>query len=212
VDIQRESATAWITLAEGKREEAVKQMRAAAEHEDSTDKNNVTPGVILPAREQLGEMLLELKQPAQAVVEFEATLRTAPHRFNALSGAARAAKQSGDDAKAKAYYAELLPCASMPTETGRPSGRPFALGPGMTGARVITANRSVLLWAHCRSPGNNPESHKLSGQVLVNAAGSTVDANTIQCIDSTLLARQNHHVWLYPVNTQPEQRSGWSKP
>ena len=108
VDIQRESATAWITLAEGKREEALKQMRSAAEHEDSTDKHNVTPGVILPARELLGEMLLELKQPAQAMVEFEATLRTAPNRFNALSGAARAAKLSGDNEKAKTYYAKLL--------------------------------------------------------------------------------------------------------
>ena len=53
-------------------------------------------------------MLLELKQPAEALVEFDTTLRTAPNRFNALSGAARAAKQSGDDAKAKAYYTKLL--------------------------------------------------------------------------------------------------------
>ena len=108
VDIQRESAAAWITLAEGKREEALRQMRAAAEHEDRTDKHNVTPGVILPARELLGEMLLELKQPAQAMTEFEATLRTAPNRFNALAGAARAAKLSGDQEKAKTYYAKLL--------------------------------------------------------------------------------------------------------
>jgi hypothetical protein len=108
VDIQRESAAAWTTLAEGKREEALKQMRSAADHEDSTDKHNVTPGVILPARELLGEMLLELKEPAQAMVEFEATLRTAPSRFNALSGAARAAKLSGDNERAKSYYAQLL--------------------------------------------------------------------------------------------------------
>jgi len=108
VDIQREIAAAWITLAEGKREEALQQMRAASDHEDRTDKHNVTPGVILPARELLGEMLLELKQPAQAVVEFEATLRAAPNRFNALSGAARAANLSGDNQKAKTYYAKLL--------------------------------------------------------------------------------------------------------
>ena len=108
VDIQRESAAAWIALAEGKHEEALRQMRSAAEHEDNTDKHNVTPGVIQPARELLGEMLLELKQPAQAMVEFEATLRTAPNRFNALSGAARAAKLSGDNEKAKTYYAKLL--------------------------------------------------------------------------------------------------------
>ena len=84
VDIQREITAAWLTLAEGRREEALQQMRSAAEHEDKTDKHNVTPGVIVPARELLGEMLLELKQPAQAMIEFEGTLRTAPNRFNAL--------------------------------------------------------------------------------------------------------------------------------
>ena len=108
VDIQREIAAAWITLAQGNREQAVRQMRSAADHEDRTDKHNVTPGAILPARELLGEMLLKTKQPAQAVVEFEAVLRTAPNRFNALSGAARAAKLSGDTEKARTYYAKLL--------------------------------------------------------------------------------------------------------
>ena len=108
VDIQREITVAWLSFAEDRREEALQQMRSAAEHEDKTDKNNVTPGVILPARELLGEMLLELKQPAQAMTEFEATLRTAPNRFNALAGAARAAKLSGDQEKAKTYYAKLL--------------------------------------------------------------------------------------------------------
>jgi hypothetical protein len=108
VDIQREIAGAWLTLAERKNEEALRQMRHAVGHEDSTDKHPVTPGVILPARELLGEMLLELKQPAQALAEFEGTLRTAPNRYNALSGAARAAKLSGDSEKAKSYYAKLL--------------------------------------------------------------------------------------------------------
>src|SRR5215470_4182231 len=108
VEIQREIATAWVTLAEGKKDEALQLMRQAADHEDRTDKHPVTPGVLLPARELLGEMLLELKQPAQALPEFEATLRTAPNRFNALSGAARAAKLSGDSEKAKSYYAKLL--------------------------------------------------------------------------------------------------------
>ena len=108
VEIQREVATARVTLAEGNQQEALQQMRHAAEHEDSTDKHPVTPGVILPARELLGEMLLELKEPAEALVEFEGTLRTAPNRYNALSGAARAAKLSGNNEKAKAYYAKLL--------------------------------------------------------------------------------------------------------
>ncbi|HXW61681.1 MAG TPA: hypothetical protein VEJ45_03715 [Candidatus Acidoferrales bacterium] len=108
VDIQHEVATAWITLAEGKREQALQQMRSAADHEDQTDKHNVTPGVILPARELLGDMLLELKQSAEALVAFEATLRTAPNRFNALSGAAHAANLSGDTEKARSYSAKLL--------------------------------------------------------------------------------------------------------
>lgn len=108
VDIQRESAAAWITLAEGNRAEAVKQMRSAADHEDDTDKHNVTPGVILPARELLGEMLLELKQATEALAAFEATLRTAPNRFNALAGAARAARLAGDNEKARTYYAKLV--------------------------------------------------------------------------------------------------------
>jgi tetratricopeptide (TPR) repeat protein len=108
VGIQSEIIVAWVTLAEGKRSEALQQMRAAADHEDRTDKHNVTPGVILPARELLGDMLLELKQPREALAEFEATLRTAPNRFNALSGAARAARLSGENEKAKTYYAKLL--------------------------------------------------------------------------------------------------------
>src|SRR5216684_2029994 len=106
--IQRETVTAWLTWAEGKKEEALSQMRSAADHEDATDKHSVTPGVILPARELLGEMLIESKQPTQALVAFEATLRTAPNRFNALSGAARAVELSGDHENAKSYYARLL--------------------------------------------------------------------------------------------------------
>lgn len=108
LQIQGETAAAWLTLAQGKPQEALQQMREAADHEDKTDKHNVTPGVIVPARELLADMLLELKQPAQAMMEFEATLRTAPNRFNALSGAAHAAKLSGDNEKAKTYYAKLL--------------------------------------------------------------------------------------------------------
>jgi hypothetical protein len=108
LDIQRETVTAWLTWGEGKKEEALRQMRSAADHEDATDKHAVTPGVILPARELLGEMLLESQQPAEALLAFEATLRTAPSRFNALSGAARAAQFSADREKTKNYYARLL--------------------------------------------------------------------------------------------------------
>lgn len=119
VEIQRESAEAWITFAEGDSDEALRQMRFAAEHEDRTDKHPVTPGVILPAREMLGDMLLEAKQPAKAVLEFEAVLQSAPNRFNALAGAARAAKLSGNAEKAKTYYAKLLSLCEH-ADGGRP--------------------------------------------------------------------------------------------
>jgi hypothetical protein len=108
VEIQQEITAAWLMLAEGKKEEALQKMRAAANHEDATDKHPVTPGVVLPARELLGDMLLELKQPAQALAEFEATLGAALNRFNALAGAARSAALSGDHKKASDYYAKLL--------------------------------------------------------------------------------------------------------
>jgi Tfp pilus assembly protein PilF len=83
-------------------------MRSAAELEDATAKHPVTPGPILPARELLGEPLLELKQPAQALREFEASLRASPNRFNGLSGAAQAAQHAGDAEKARGYYAQLV--------------------------------------------------------------------------------------------------------
>ncbi len=107
-DIQREVVAAWIALAEGKQDDALRQMRAAADHEDTTDKHPVTPGAIAPARELLGEMLLGAKQPGPALEAFEATLRVAPERFNALAGAARAAEEAGNREKASAYYAKLL--------------------------------------------------------------------------------------------------------
>ena len=83
-------------------------MRAAADLDDATEKHPVTPGAILPAREQLGELLLELKQPSAALQEFETSLRSAPNRFNGLYGAARAARLASDQKKAKTYYAKLM--------------------------------------------------------------------------------------------------------
>ena len=94
VEIERQVASAWLAYAEGKHEESLKLMRAAADLDDATDKHPVTPGAILPAREQLGELLLELKQPAAALQEFETSLQRAPNRFNGLYGAARAARSS----------------------------------------------------------------------------------------------------------------------
>jgi hypothetical protein len=83
-------------------------MRAAADLDDATDKHPVTPGAILPAREQVGELLLELEQPAAALQEFETSLGTAPNRFNGLYGAALSAELAKDPKKAKTYYGQLL--------------------------------------------------------------------------------------------------------
>ena len=108
VRIQRQAAAAWLAHAEGKSDEAEQLLRAAAELEDSTDKHPVTPGAILPAREMLGDLLLELKQPRPALKEYEAVLQTAPNRFNSLYGAAHAAELAGNGQKARTYYAKLM--------------------------------------------------------------------------------------------------------
>jgi tetratricopeptide (TPR) repeat protein len=108
VEIERLVASAWVEYAEGKHEESLLLMRAAADLDDATEKHPVTPGAILPAREELGELLLELKQPAAALKEFETSLRSAPNRFNGLYGAARAARFTPDQKSAKIYYGKLL--------------------------------------------------------------------------------------------------------
>jgi hypothetical protein len=111
VSIERQSAEAWLAFAEGRKSDAERLMRAAADLDDATDKHPVTPGAILPAREQLGELLLELKRPADALHEYQASLERAPRRLAGLYGAARAAKLAGNAAEASRYYAELLEVA-----------------------------------------------------------------------------------------------------
>ena len=108
VEIQRRAAAAWLARAEKQDDAAVTLMRSAAELEDSTDKHPVTPGAVLPAREQLADLLLELGKPDQALAEYEVSLRTAPARFNSYSGAALAAERSGDRSKAKVFHERLL--------------------------------------------------------------------------------------------------------
>jgi tetratricopeptide (TPR) repeat protein len=112
VEVQRLAVAGWIALAQGKTDDALKFMRAAADLEDKNEKHIVTPGRIVPARELLGEMLIEVKQPAQALKEFEASQVREPNRFRGYYGAARAAAQSGDAAKARAYYATLVELAA----------------------------------------------------------------------------------------------------
>ena len=120
VDIQRRAASAWLALVEGRTSDAIAEMRSAAEREDATDKDAVTPGPLAPARELLGEMLLQVHQPAAALKEFEATIRKEPNRFRALSGAVTAAAAAGDRATARKYAVQLLGICARADAPERP--------------------------------------------------------------------------------------------
>lgn len=116
VEVSRLGAAAWDALAQGKNAEALSLMRSAADTEDKNEKHIVTPGRILPARELLGEMLLVLERPADALKEFETSHKREPGRFRGLYGAALAAEKSGDKTKAKLYYTKLIEVAGENTQ------------------------------------------------------------------------------------------------
>ena len=112
VEIQETAVRAWAALAGGKKGEALRRMKFAAELEDGTEKSAVTPGPLAPARELLGEMLLQMNQPTQALEQFEMTLKKEPGRFRALYGAAHAAQLSGNRDASHKYFLELLTVSS----------------------------------------------------------------------------------------------------
>ncbi|HLC42807.1 MAG TPA: hypothetical protein VJO34_14440, partial [Methylomirabilota bacterium] len=122
VEIQSQVVSAWIARAEGRNDEALRLLRGASDLEDATEKSPVTPGPILPARELLGELLLELGEPKQALAAFEHSMKAEPNRLKGTYGAARAAELSGDRVKAKAYYATLVEIAKN-ADTERPELR-----------------------------------------------------------------------------------------
>jgi tetratricopeptide (TPR) repeat protein len=122
VDIQRRVAEAWVSFAYKRQAEGIQMLRAAADAEDATDKSAVTPGPLAPARELLGEMLLEAGNAKAALVEFEATTKKEPGRFRGAYGAARAAEAAGDRATAGRYYRQLLEIAQS-ADTDRPELR-----------------------------------------------------------------------------------------
>jgi tetratricopeptide (TPR) repeat protein len=113
VDIQYQIAIAWQLYAEGKYDDALKAMSAAADAEDKTEKSPVTPGPLAPARELYGYMLLDRGMPKEALVAFEATMAKEPNRFNGYVGAAKAAQALGDNTKAKTNYEKLIALASI---------------------------------------------------------------------------------------------------
>jgi tetratricopeptide (TPR) repeat protein len=119
-EIQRRSAAAWLALVEGRTAEALAEMTAAADLENGTEKAAVTPGPLAPARELVGEMLLQMQRPAEALQAFEATLAKEPNRFRALSGAIRAATLAGQGEKARAHARTLLAICPKADAPARP--------------------------------------------------------------------------------------------
>ena len=117
VDIQRQVATAWVLYGEGKRDDALTAMSAAADAEDRTEKHPVTPGVPKPARELYGVMLFESGNASDALAAFEATLKKEPNRLEAYVGAAKAAERAGQSVKAQEYYGKVVAIAGAADKT-----------------------------------------------------------------------------------------------
>ena len=106
-------AEAWLSFAKGKSDEALEELRAAADHQDKNGGESVS----IPAREMLGDMLLELKRPADALIEYKTVLKNSPNRFDSVHGAALAAQAGGDYSRAREYYEKLLEI-SVPGKDG----------------------------------------------------------------------------------------------
>jgi hypothetical protein len=111
VAIQIHTSEAWLQLKKGNKEEALKLMRTAADMEDKTSKHPVTPGEVLPARELLGDMLMETGNSKEALQAYEQSLQKHMNRFNSLYGAAVAAEKSGNQPLAKKYFSKLVEMA-----------------------------------------------------------------------------------------------------
>ena len=119
VAIQEQAAAAWLALAEGRKGEAIAAMRQAADLEDRSGKHVAMENRLSPMRELLGELLLEAKEPAQALKEFETSLRNNPNRYRSFAGAAKAADRTGDRAQAHNYYEKLVALAGS-ADSARP--------------------------------------------------------------------------------------------
>ncbi|HTS12127.1 MAG TPA: hypothetical protein VMH00_08430 [Candidatus Limnocylindrales bacterium] len=102
--IVQQAAEAWVDFAEGKKDAALKLMRTAADRDDAAGVDSTS----IPAREMLGDMLLEAKSPADALEAYRVALKESPNRFDSLWGAAQAATAAGDSSAAKDYYSQLI--------------------------------------------------------------------------------------------------------
>ena len=131
VESLRLAAAGWVARAERRDDEAVSLLTRAAELEERVGKNPVTPGAVLPAREQLGDLLLELDRPAEALTAYEASLAMAPNRYRGLAGAARAAELAGHRERAVELAATLRELCKAPACTRQTA--PASVGAGATG-------------------------------------------------------------------------------
>jgi hypothetical protein len=102
--ISEQELAAWIAFAQGKNDDALKQLRAAADREDAAGVDSLT----MPAREMLGDLLRKLRRPAEALEAYRISLKESPKRFDALDGAAHAAEEAGKPEEARQFYAQLL--------------------------------------------------------------------------------------------------------
>jgi tetratricopeptide (TPR) repeat protein len=108
IEIQKEVVKAWELYAQNEMDKSLIMMTSVADLEDATEKSPVTPGSLLPAREMLADLYLELNQPKDALKQYELTLEKNPNRFNSLYGAGKSAELLGDMKKAKFYFNEVL--------------------------------------------------------------------------------------------------------
>jgi tetratricopeptide (TPR) repeat protein len=118
VEVQRLAASGILAHVQGDNQKAVELVRAAADLGASMDKHPATPAEVVPAREVLADLLLELNDPAAALKEYQQTVSAERNRFRSILGIARAAKQTGDTAKAREAYEKLVTLASA--DSNRP--------------------------------------------------------------------------------------------
>jgi len=108
IEIQKTVVNAWETYALDEKDKALKLMITAAEMEDASEKNPITPGQLLPVREMLGDLYLEMGNAKEALLQYERSLINAPNRFNSIYGAGKSAELIGEKNKAKNYYTTLM--------------------------------------------------------------------------------------------------------
>ena len=170
LDLQMQAASAWIAYDEGRKEEAVDLFRRAAEAEDILGKHPVSPGALVPVREQLGDLLLELDRPQEAREEFEAALKIYPGRFRGLSGAAQSAERSQEQEGA----------SPLLRQAGRTNGQ--ADGPRSEVPRAHTFPRKILQRIRARLPTMAIRQRPRADVPLLNGRGSPAIAEQISLI------------------------------